>query len=66
MSTITLNIEDSQFDQLQSIATEMGYSTVEELLLNVAIGLKESKRNQFDQALSYVLSKNKELYKRLA
>jgi len=66
MSTITLNIEDSQFAQLESIATEMGYSSVEELLLNLAISLNEAKRNEFDQALNYVLSKNKELYKRLA
>lgn len=66
MSTITLNIEDKQFIHLQSIATEMGYSSVEELLLKVAASLNEAKSNRFNQAMSYVLSKNAELYKRLA
>lgn len=66
MSAIILNVEDKQYAELQAIATEMNLSSVEDLLLKLATELGASRKKKFDDALQYVLNKNKELYKRLA
>lgn len=66
MSAIVLNVEDKQYAELQAIAKELNLSSVEDLLLKLAMDLGTSRKKQFDEALHYVLKKNHELYKRLS
>ena len=66
MSAIVLNIEDKQLIHLQAIAKEMNMNSVEDLLLKIATEMSNSRTKKFEDALKYVLAKNKELYKHLA
>lgn len=66
MSSIILNIEDSQLALLRKKAKEMQLSSVEELLLKIATELIETRETKFEAAMQYVLEKNKKLYERLA
>lgn len=61
-----MNFEEKQLIQLRARAKEVQLASVEELLLKIANELVESREAKFETAMSYVLEKNKELYKRLA
>jgi hypothetical protein len=65
MAAITINITEQQLQKLQSLAQKLGMST-EELLSASVEDLLNSSQNEFNQAASYVLRKNAELYQRLA
>lgn len=65
MAAITINITEQQLQKLQSLAQKLGMST-EELLSASVEDLLNSQQNEFNQAASYVLQKNAELYQRLA
>ncbi|MCC5612066.1 DNA-binding protein [Nostoc sp. CHAB 5834] len=65
MAAITINITEQQLQKLQSLAQKLGMST-EELLSASVEDLLNSRQNEFNQAASYVLQKNAELYQRLA
>lgn len=65
MASITIDLSDSQFQRLQDLAAVHGI-TVEVLL---KVGLEDwlnSQKSEFVDAASYVLTKNAELYRRLA
>ncbi len=65
MTAITINISDTRLKKLQQLANESGVSPEELLCASVEEWLSGSK-DEFDQAASYVLKKNAELYQRLA
>jgi antitoxin FitA len=65
MAAITINLTEHQLQKLQELAQKLGMST-EELLSASVEDLLNSPQNEFNQAASYVLRKNAELYKRLA
>lgn len=65
MAAITINITEQQLQKLQSLAQKLGMST-EELLSASVEDLLNYRQNEFNQAASYVLQKNAELYQRLA
>ena len=65
MNTITINLPDSQLQKLQNLAAVHGI-TIEVLL---KVSLEEwlnSQKSEFVDAADYVLTKNAELYQRLA
>lgn len=65
MAAITINLTEQQLRKLQELAQKLGMST-EELLSASVEDLLNSSQNEFNQAASYVLRKNAELYQRLA
>ena len=65
MAAITINITEQQLQKLQELAQKLGIST-EELLSTSLEDLLNSPKIEFNQAASYVLRKNAELYHRLA
>ena len=65
MAAITINITEQQLQFLQSLAPKLGIST-EELLSASLEDLLNYPKSKFNQAASYVLRKNAELYQRLA
>lgn len=65
MAAITINLTEQQLRKLQELAQKLGMST-EELLSASVEDLLNSPQNEFNQAASYVLRKNAELYQRLA
>jgi predicted transcriptional regulator len=65
MTAITINISDTRLKKLQQLANESGVSPEELLCASVEEWLSGSK-DEFDQAASYILKKNAELYQRLA
>ncbi len=65
MAAITINITDHQLQKLQELAQKLGIST-EELLSASLEDLLNYPESEFNQAASYVLRKNAELYQRLA
>ncbi|UKP01501.1 DNA-binding protein [Nostoc sp. UHCC 0870] len=65
MAAITINITEQQLQKLQEFAQKLGMST-EELLSASVEDLLNYPQNEFNQAASYVLRKNAELYQRLA
>ncbi len=65
MAAITINITEQQLQKLQSLAQKLGIST-EELLSASLEDLLNYPKSEFNQAASYVLQKNAELYQRLA
>ncbi|MBH8553294.1 DNA-binding protein [Nostocaceae cyanobacterium CENA357] len=65
MAAITINITDHQLQKLQELAQKLGIST-EELLSASLEDLLNYPKSEFNQAASYVLRKNAELYQRLA
>ena len=65
MASITIDLPDSQFKKLQELAR--GYEVPAEVLLRASIeDWLSSPKGDFVQAAEYVLSKNAELYRRLA
>ncbi len=65
MASITLDLSDSQFQKLQDLAKLHGIAI--EVLLKASLeDWLNSQKNEFVDAASYVLTKNAELYKRLA
>jgi hypothetical protein len=65
MNTITIKILDEHWLKLQETATRLGVS-VEELVLIGVEELLNQPEPSFKDAMNYILSKNTELYKRLA
>jgi predicted transcriptional regulator len=65
MSSITISLPDERLQQLREIASR--YSVAPEELVRVSIEeLLARPEEDFRRALEYVLSKNAELYRRLA
>ena len=65
MVSITLDISDIQFQKLQDLATVHGIAP--EALLKASLeDWLNSQKSEFVDAANYVLTKNAELYQRLA
>ncbi len=65
MTTITISLPDDRLQKLREIATR--FSVAPEGLVRVSIEeLLTRPEEDFRRALEYVLSKNAELYRRLA
>ncbi len=65
MTTITISLPDDRLNKLKEIATR--FSVAPEELVRVSIEeLLTRPEEDFRRALEYVLSKNAELYRRLA
>jgi predicted transcriptional regulator len=65
MTTITISLPDDRLQKLKEIATR--FSVAPEELVRVSIEeLLTRPEEDFRHALEYVLSKNAELYRRLA
>ncbi|ABA24931.1 conserved hypothetical protein (plasmid) [Trichormus variabilis ATCC 29413] len=65
MTSITLDLSDSQFQQLQDLAAVHGITL--EVLLKVSLeDWLNSQKSEFVDAVNYVLTKNAELYQCLA
>lgn len=65
MTTLTVTLPDTQLSELKEAAKKLGVSV--EDLIRVSIDELLSKPDtEFDDAVSYVLQKNAELYRRLA
>jgi antitoxin FitA len=65
MASITIDISDSQMQRLQNLAQQQGVSP-EALLHSSLENLLGQPNSEFANATAYVLSKNSELYRRLA
>jgi len=65
MTTITVQLDDSKAALLQEKAEKYGISLDEFVTASIE-GLLAQPEPEFDAAMRKVLSKNKELYKRLA
>jgi antitoxin FitA len=63
--TLTLELTDEQTRQLQQRARELGVD-LRELAAAAVTDLLSRPPNDFERAAKYVLSKNRELYERLA
>lgn len=65
MVSITIDLSDSQFQKLRDLATVHGVAL--EVLLKVSLeDWLNSQKDEFVDAANRVLTKNAELYKRLA
>jgi antitoxin FitA len=65
VASITLDISDSQFQELQDLAAVYGIAL--EVLLKASLeDWLSSQKSEFVDAANYVLTKNAELYQRLA
>lgn len=65
MTSITLDLSDSQFQKLRDLAAVYGITP--EALLKVSLeDWLNSQKSEFVDAANYVLTKNAQLYKRLA
>lgn len=65
MVSITIDLSDSQFQKLRDLATVHGVAP--EVLLKVSVeDWLNSQQDEFADAANRVLTKNVELYKRLA
>ena len=65
MNQITIKLSQEQYQQLQQIANQQDISPEKILESKIAEWLQESQTD-FNQAANYVLTKNSELYQRLA
>ena len=65
MTTITVQIEEAKAQSLREKANRFGLNQEEFLIASIE-DLIAQPDNDFDEAARRVLSKNKELYKRLA
>jgi hypothetical protein len=65
MNQITIKLSQEQYQQLQQIANQQDISPEKILESKIAEWLQESQTD-FNQAVNYVLTKNSELYQRLA
>lgn len=66
MSSIVIELDDTQIALLKRKALEMNVETVEALLLKIADSIVKSSEADFDQVMRRVLDKNHKLYMRLA
>ena len=65
MTSITIDLSDSQLEKLRDLAAM--YDIAPEFLLNVSLeDWLNSQKSEFVDAADYVLTKNTELYRRLA
>jgi antitoxin FitA len=65
MTSITIDLTDKQFQKLQDLATLHGVAI--EVQLNASLkDWLNSQEDEFADAANYVLTKNAELYQRLA
>ncbi|MBR8826424.1 MAG: DNA-binding protein [Gomphosphaeria aponina SAG 52.96 = DSM 107014] len=64
MASITVNLPDEQFQKLEKLAKESCISPEDLLRGSIEEWLSDPKK-EFTQAVSYVLEKNAELYRRL-
>ena len=65
MSAITINLSEERLRRLQELAARLGVSP--EDLARVSVEeLLASSDEKFEEAASYILEKNSELYRRLA
>ncbi len=65
MAAITIELSDSQFQKLQDLAALHGMAL--EVLLKASLEDRlNSQKSEFVDAANYVLTKNAELYRRLA
>lgn len=65
MTSITIDLSDSQFEKLQELAAVHGIAL--EILLKASLeDWLNSQKSEFVDAANYVLTKNAELYRRLA
>jgi antitoxin FitA len=65
VASITLDLSDTQFQKLQDLATLHGIAL--EVLLKASLeDWLNSQKTEFVDAVNYVLTKNSELYRRLA
>ncbi|MGK7940409.1 MAG: DNA-binding protein [Crocosphaera sp.] len=65
MTSLTINLSDDKLRKLQKIAQERGI-TIEEVLQTKINKWLTPNSEDFKQVANYVLSKNAELYQRLA
>jgi antitoxin FitA len=65
MTSIVIDLTDSQFQKLQELATVHGVA-VEVILKSSLDDWLNSQKVEFVDAANYVLTKNAELYQRLA
>jgi hypothetical protein len=65
MTTITIQVSDDRYRKLGELAESLGITPEQLVQANVEDMLAQP-REDFRQALSYVLEKNEDLYKRLA
>jgi hypothetical protein len=63
MTTITIALSDERLAKLQEMANELGV-TPEELVLVSLEELLSRPEDNFKQAVTYILKKNRELYRR--
>jgi hypothetical protein len=65
VASITLDLSDAEFQKLQDLATVHGIAL--EVLLKASLSdWLNSQKSEFVDAVNYVLTKNAELYQRLA
>ena len=65
MSTITITVPDMQMNALEDVASRLGSSPEKLVQASIEELLKQSELN-IHQVISYLLTKNNELYIRLA
>ena len=65
MKTFTINLPDETAEQLEALAQRLGVSA-EDLLRSSVKEQMERLDDDFEQAAEHVLTKNAELYRRLA
>lgn len=65
MASITINLPDEQLQKIQKLAQESQVSPEDLLQASIEDWLSGSKK-EFSEAVSYVLQKNADLYRRLA
>ncbi|MGE5343176.1 MAG: DNA-binding protein [Candidatus Omnitrophota bacterium] len=65
MTTLTVRINDKKAEELKVKAEQYG-TPLEDLLIASMENLLSQPKGDFEQAMDYVLSKNRELYRRLA
>ena len=65
MSTITITVPDMQMKALENVASRLGSSPEKLIQASIEELLKQSEPN-IHQVISYLLTKNHELYIRLA
>lgn len=65
MASITIDLSDSQFEKLQNLAAVHGIAL--DVLLKASLeDWLNTQKSEFVDAANYVLTKNAELYRRLA
>jgi hypothetical protein len=65
MEQITIQITDTEYQRLQTLASEYGLSVSELARLSLE-DLLATPDDETREAVDYILDKNKELYRRLA